>query len=151
MTKPIEFVAASRRVREILEAYDQSNRLMIDQVYGQLSPTLDDFYEERLTVLFPDAAEDGAPDPQPTITLTRVIPAGPTRLARNLGSVFPLQGVVGIVLEALACAPAGTAGHSLHVRLRGGVARLAPKQFRGSQTIMVMVMPDQIDVETVLA
>lgn len=55
MTKPIEFVAASRRVREILEAYDQSNRLMIDQVYGQLSPTLDDFYEERLTVLFPDA------------------------------------------------------------------------------------------------
>jgi hypothetical protein len=58
---------------------------------------------------------------------------------------------VGIVLEALACAPAGTAGHSLHGRLRGGVARLAPKQFRGSQTIMVMVMPDQIDVETVLA
>jgi hypothetical protein len=55
------------------------------------------------------------------------------------------------VLEALSFAPAGTAGHSLHERLRDGAARLAPKQFRGSQTIMVMVMPDQIDVETVLA
>lgn len=151
MTKPIELETAAHRVREILDAYDQSNRLMIDQVYGQLSPTLDDFYQERLTVLFPDPGDEGAPDPQPTITLTRVIPAGPTRLARNLGSVFPLREVTGIVLDALASAPAGTAAHALHGRLRDGIARLAPRQFRGSQTIMVMVVPDQIDVETVLA
>ncbi len=151
MTKPMELVAASRRVREILEAYDQSNRLLIDQVYGQLSPTLDDFYDERLTILFPDPDGLGSPDPQPTITLTRVIPAGPTRLARNLGSVFPLREVVGIVVAALASAPAGTAGHVLHGRLRDGMARLAPRQFRGSQTIILVIIPDQIDVETVLA
>lgn len=151
MTTPIEILSAARRIREILDAYDQSNRLMIDQVYGQLSPTLDDFYEERLTVLFPDPGEHDGPDPQPTITLTRVIPAGPTRLARNLGSAFPLRDVTGIVVQALASAHPGTAGHALHGRLRDGVARLAPRQFRGSQTIMLMVIPDQIDVETVLA
>lgn len=151
MTTPNEIVTAARRIREILDAYDQSNRLMIDQVYGQLSPTLDDFYDERLTVLFPDPGEHDAPDPQPTITLTRVIPAGPTRLARNLGSVFPLRQVTGIVSEALASAQSGTTGHAVHRRLRDGVARLAPRQFRGSQTIILVVIPDQIDVETVLA
>src|SRR5262249_38070172 len=48
-------------LRALLRAYDLANRLAIDTVYAQFSPTLDDFYAEDLGLAF-DPRADAAGD-----------------------------------------------------------------------------------------
>ena len=44
---------AALALQALLQAYDLANRLAIDTVYAQFSPTLDDFYAEDLRLVFP--------------------------------------------------------------------------------------------------
>lgn len=91
-------------LQAILDRYDHDNRVMIDQVYGQLSPTLDDFYDERLSITFPKGRPvEDSPTVTPHLTLTRVIPAGgPTRIAENQGAPFPIAEFRAIAVRACA-------------------------------------------------
>ena len=144
---------ARAALRAILDQYDHDNRVMIDQVYGQLSPTLDDFYDERLTVAFPK----GRPGPgvatvSPHLTLTRVIPAGgPTRVAENEGAPFPIATVQGLVARAATDPSAPAILRDLAAQLASGLTWLAPRQVGRSQKVVVRVIPGSADVETILS
>ena len=140
-------------LRAILDRYDHDNRVMIDQVYGQLSPTLDDFYDERLTIAFPKGRPVAdEPTVTPHLTLTRVIPAGgPTRIAENHGAPFPIAEVRAIA-ERIAADPTATdAIRDLAARLASGAAWLAPRQVGRSQKVVVRVLPAGEDLSVILA
>lgn len=151
----MEGALADARVtlRVILDQYDHDNRVMIDQVYGQLSPTLDDFYDERLTIAFPTGQPSaGAEAIAPHLTLTRVIPAGgPTRIAENTGAPFPIAAVQGLVAQAALDPNAPASLRDLAAQLASGAAWLAPRQVGRSQKVVVRVIPGSADVEAMLA
>jgi hypothetical protein len=139
----------------LLARYDHDNRVMIDQVYGQLSPTLDDFYDERLVIAFPKGpTESRAPLSlvTPRLTLTRVIPAGgPTRIAENEGAPFPLALVRAIVRDAARATDAGDSVRTLAARLLSGEAWVAPRQVGRLQRVVVRVFPGGANLTDVLA
>lgn len=151
----MEGALADARVtlRVILDQYDHDNRVMIDQVYGQLSPTLDDFYDERLMIAFPKGRPSaGAEAIAPHLTLTRVIPAGgPTRIAENTGAPFPIAAVQGLVAQAALDPNAPAPLRDLAAQLASGAAWLAPRQVGRSQKVVVRVIPGSADVESMLA
>jgi hypothetical protein len=137
----------------ILNRYDHDNRVMIDQVYGQLSPTLDDFYDERLTISFPTGRRDATDAPvTPHLTLTRVLPAGgPTRRAENQGAPFPIAQVHSFVAHAATDPSSSDVVRNLAARLLSGEAWLAPRQVGRSQKVVVRVLPGGEDLVALLA
>lgn len=145
--------SALRALRAVLDRYDHDNRVLIDQVYGQLSPTLDDFYDERLTIAFSKGRPTtNEPTVTPHLTLTRVIPAGgPTRIAENVGAPFPIAEVRGIVDRAAADPASHASVRDLAARLVSGEAWLAPRQVGRSQKVVVRVLPAGEDLSVILA
>lgn len=152
-----DFARACASLQALMDRYDHDNRVMIDQVYGQLSPTLDDFYDERLRIAFPARQALEAPrllgaTVTPHLTLTRVIPAGgPTRIAENAGAPFPLAEVHAFVRAAARAADAPDAVRALAARLESGEAWLAPRQVGRSQRVVVRVLPSGEALPTILA
>jgi hypothetical protein len=144
---------ARAALRAILDQYDHDNRVMIDQVYGQLSPTLDDFYDERLTIAFPKRRPvAGDPAIMPHLTLTRVIPAGgPTRIAENNGAPFPIDAVQGLVAQAATDPNAPATLRDLAAQLASGEAWLAPRQVGRSQKVVVRVIPGSAELLAILS
>ena len=94
---------AAGALRDLLERYDRDNRLAIDTVYAQFSPTLDDFYHEALTVVFPEPAGAGVPaaEVSPEITLTRTVPGQEPKSVRGAGAPFPLARAAALAAAAL--------------------------------------------------
>ncbi len=138
---------ARAALRVVLDQYDHDNRVLIDQVYGQLSPTLDDFYEERLTIAFPPGPPaPGSVDIAPTLKLVRVIPVGPVREAANLGAPFPIGEVTAIINGAATDPDAPSALGDLAARLAAGSAWLAPRQVGRTQRVVVRAMPGGDDI-----
>lgn len=141
---------ARASLRALLDRYDHDNRVMVDQVYGQLSPTLDDFYDERLTIAFPRGRVASTDVVTPTISLVRVIPSGPTRRADNLGAPFPVFEASALVSLAAADPSAPEPVRNLASRLDHGAAWLAPRQVGRTQRVAVLVMPSGEDLASLL-
>jgi hypothetical protein len=139
--------AARAALRRLLLAYDHANRLAIDAVYAQFSPTLDDFYAEALRLELGAEARGEVPV---EIVLTRTVPGQAPASVRGSGAPFPLAAAAGLVRRALAAAPAGEAG-ALAERLRRGEAQLRPRQVGGSQVVTLVVEPDGADLPALLA
>jgi hypothetical protein len=127
---------AAGALRDLLERYDRDNRLAIDAVYAQFSPTLDDFYHEALTVDFPDRGEGGDPGPEvsPEITLTRTVPGQEPKSVRGAGAPFPLARAAALAAAALG---------------RDGL-RLRPRQVGRSQRVALLLEPEGTDVTAAL-
>ena len=127
---------AAGALRDLLERYDRDNRLAIDTVYAQFSPTLDDFYHEALTVVFPEPAVAGGPaaEVRPEITLTRTVPGQEPKSVRGAGAPFPLARAAALAAAALG---------------RDGL-RLRPRQVGRGQRVALLVEPEGTDVASVL-
>jgi len=135
----------------LLEAYDRANRLEIDSVYAQFSPTLDDFYLEELVVIFPAPPGSSLPDDvRPEIVLTRTVPGQQPRSVRAPGAAFPLSEATRLAHAALAETRAESAEVTLS-RLRQGLLRLWPVQLPRTQLVQLRVLPDGGDVLALLA
>jgi hypothetical protein len=123
---------AGAALRDLLEGYDLANRLAIDVVYAQFSPTLDDFYHEHLALVFPErAGADG--DVVPEIVLTRTVPGQEPKSVRGAGAPFPLARAAGLAAA-----------------LGRDAARLRPHQVGRSQRVALRLEPDGTDVATLL-
>jgi len=133
-----------------LEEYDRANRLEIDAVYAQFSPTLDDFYLETLHIDFPDnPPAAGTPETlRPEITLTRTVPGLQPKSVRAPGAAFPLRRCVDLAHRAVAHTPDGgpqaTAGHL--ARLLSGEAWLVPVQVPRTQEVRLQLRPCDEDL-----
>jgi hypothetical protein len=117
----------------LLREYDRANRLAIDVVYAQFSPTLDDFYAESLRLEFPVQA-DALGEVGPEIVLTRTVPGQEPKSVRGAGAPFPLHRARALLEAALARSP-------LSVR---------PRQVGGSQRVALYLEPEGIDVTGLL-
>jgi hypothetical protein len=124
---------AAAALRDLLGRYDLANRLAIDVVYAQFSPTLDDFYHEDLAVVFPDRAGAGG-DVRPEIVLTRTVPGQDPKSVRGAGAPFPLARATALAAAALGRAP----------------LRLFPRQVGRSQRVALLLEPEGTDVVTLL-
>jgi hypothetical protein len=123
--------AAADDLRRLLVEYDRENRLKIDAVYAQFSPTLDDFYAEDLRLVFP-AEADARGELRPEIVLTRTVPGQPPKSVRGPGAPFPLARAAALVAA-----------------MRGDAAppRLAVRQSGRSQAVRLIVEETGEDVE----
>ena len=124
---------AARALRALLQAYDLANRLAIDTVYAQFSPTLDDFYAEDLRLVFPPHG-DSREEVRPEIVLTRTVPGQEPKSVRGPGAPFPLA-------QAARLAGAVTG--------RGAV-RVRPGQVGGGQTVSLFLEPEGTDLAGML-
>ena len=125
--------AAGATLRDLLERYDLANRLAIDVVYAQFSPTLDDFYHEHLALVFPERA-GGDGDVVPEIVLTRTVPGQEAKSVRGAGAPFPLTRAATLAAAALG----------------RDTARLRPHQVGGSQRVALRLEPEGTDVAALL-
>ena len=143
---------AADELRALLDAYDRANRLAIDAVYAQFSPTLDDYYQEELEVVFPaPAAMDVVSDElRPEIVLTRTVPGQAPKTVHGVGAAFPLARAAALAHAALVEARAGDAD-DLHTRLDRGSARLWPVQVPRTQLVQLRVRPDGVDLLSFLS
>jgi hypothetical protein len=139
---------ALRELEDLLAAYDRANRLVIDAVYAQFSPTLDDFYAEELRIEFPD--DRSMETPAPEIVLTRTVPGLDPRLVRGRGAPFPLGRAKALVCAALA-ATARPAACDVLARIEAGGAWLVPAQEGCSQVVRLRLMPDSRDALALVA
>ncbi|MBI3970449.1 MAG: hypothetical protein HY332_04090 [Chloroflexi bacterium] len=128
----------------LLDAYDRANRLEIDAVYAQLSPTLDDYYAEELRLVFPQY-QQGIDEVRPEIVLTRTIPGLVTRAAHAPGAPFPLARAAALVRQSLAGSSDERARRLLE-RLTHGEAWLAARQRDRTQAVYLAVEPEGRDV-----
>jgi hypothetical protein len=137
-------------LQRLLQEYDRANRLEIDAVYAQFSPTLDDYYAEDLRIVFPERPDTDLPEVRPEIVLTRTVPGHQPRTVRAPGAPFPLfqawEYVCGAALEA----PRGR-GEALWRRIDGGQVWPQPRQVGRTQQVQLALMPDDRDVLAVLA
>jgi hypothetical protein len=135
--------AALAALSQLLQAYDLANRIEIDSLYAQFSPTLDDFYAETLRIDFPDVC--GAPgavseEVRPDLTLTRTIAGLEPKSVRSTGAAFPLARAAALVWQALAESSTVTAG-DLATALASGAAWLCPAQLGRSQVVELLLEP----------
>jgi hypothetical protein len=133
-------------LRALLQAYDRANRLAIDTVYAQLSPTLDDYYDEDLRLVFPEGS-DAQGSTRPEIVLTRTVPGQEPKSVRGPGAPFPLARAATLVGAALVrgsrSGPDGWDG-------RHGPC-LRPRQVGRSQAVALYLEPEGIDVTALLS
>jgi hypothetical protein len=125
--------------------------LAIDAVYAQFSPTLDDFYAEDLRIVFPAPEELGkaADDVRPEIVLTRTVPSQVPKSVRGAGAAFPLAPAAALARAALAGARGGDAA-TVRARLDQGTARLWPVQAPRTQLVQLRIVPDGVDLLSLL-
>ena len=161
-------VEARRRLEALLAAYDHANRLAIDALYAQFSPTLDDFYAEELRIVFPPrhaTAASGAPGADgaaargetldagdrftPELILTRTVPGQEPKSVRSTGAPFPLAHACRLVRAALSDSPG--AGAAAATALNEGRAFLAPVQVLRTQRVVLHLVPGGTDVIGLLA
>jgi hypothetical protein len=127
-------------LRALLQAYDRANRLAIDTVYGQFSPTLDDYYDEDLRLVFPEGS-DSRGSPRPEIILTRTVPGQEPKSVRGAGAPFPLAQAAALVGDALGRGgPDGRHGPCLR-----------PRQVGRSQAVALYLEPEGTDVTVLLS
>jgi hypothetical protein len=141
-------------LRRLLDAYDRANRLEIDAVYAQFSPTLDDYYVEELRIDVPDVAA-GRPaaavpaEVRPEIVLTRTVPGLRSRSVRAPGAPFPLAQAYRLVQAALA-ASQSERGRALRAAVDGGSAWLALRQVPRTQRVRLLLEPGEADALALL-
>jgi hypothetical protein len=135
--------SAADGLRALLQDYDRADRLAIDAVYAQFSPTLDDYYAEDLLIAFAPRA-DAAGDVAAEIVLTRTVPGQEPKAVRGAGAPFPLRRAG--VLAARALAAAGERGAALRDGLASGRLRLRPRQVGRSQAVALVWEPAGGDV-----
>jgi hypothetical protein len=133
-------------LRTLLQAYDRANRLAIDTVYAQFSPTLDDYYDEDLRLVFPEGS-DAQGSPRPEIVLTRTVPGHEPKSVRGTGAPFPLAQAAALVGAAL--------GRDGRDGRGGGDGRhglcLRPRQVGRSQAVALYLEPEGTDVTVLLS
>jgi hypothetical protein len=130
---PAPAPGAARALRTLLQAYDLANRLAIDTVYAQFSPTLDDFYSESLRLIFPPHL--GSPDEvRPEIVLTRTVPGQEPKSVRGAGAPFPLAQATRLAGAAIGRNP----------------ARVRPGQVGGGQAVSLFLEPEGVDLAGML-
>ncbi|HEX2034396.1 MAG TPA: hypothetical protein VHS99_09445 [Chloroflexota bacterium] len=135
-------------LQRLLAAYDRENRLAIDAVYAQFSPTLDDFYLEELRLVF--APEPDAQGMLPVeVVLTRTVPGLEPRTVRGAGAAFPLRRAAACFAGALRELPGGR-GEPLLARLRDGQAWLVARQVGQTQAVALVLEPEGRDALALL-
>ncbi|MGH2353826.1 MAG: hypothetical protein ACRDJN_19650 [Chloroflexota bacterium] len=133
----------------LLADYDRANRLAIDAVYAQFSPTLDDFYAEELRLEIGDTVDAGGELPV-EIALTRTVPGTESKTVRGDGVPFPLARAGAVFSSALADAPAER-GNRLQQRYDRGLVWLRPRQAGRTQGVALALEPDGQEVLALLA
>ena len=137
----------------LLEEYDRANRLEIDALYAQFSPTLDDYYAEELRIAFPaeqHTLSAAGETIRPDLLLTRTVPGQEPRSVHAQGAPFPLARARALVSQALA---AGSNGQNQATwrQLAAGTAWLRPVQAGRSQLVRLLVEPQGKDVAALVA
>ena len=142
-------VTALEALRRLLDDYDRDNRLRIDAVYAQFSPTLDEYYAEELRVEFPNLllSGDSGDGIRPELTLTRTVPGSEPRSVSGAGAPFPLARARTLVGRAAADTPEGAA---LVDGIHGGLVWLQARQVGRSQVVQLVLQPAGDDVLDVL-
>jgi len=138
-------------LRVLLQEYDRANRLEIDAVYAQFSPTLDDYYAEELRIEFPRNEQDlyrGA-EVRPELALTRTVPGHEPRSVHAPGAPFPLERAWELFGNAVACAPV-TRGQDMWERVDADLVWLRPEQVGHTQAVRLVLEPDGSDALEIL-
>jgi hypothetical protein len=140
-----------RSLAALLADYDQANRIAIDSLYAQFSPTLDDFYAETLRITFPVervALDRLGNDVRPDLLLTRTVPGFESKSVRAQGAPFPLARARALAEQALA--GQRTESSALVAQLGQRQAFLRPAQIGGSQVVRLIIEPGGDDVLALL-
>jgi hypothetical protein len=124
----------------LLAAYDLASRLEIDAVYAQFSPTLDDYYDEELRLVFPAAGhDDDVGDLRPEVILTRTVPGLPAKSVRAPGAPFPLGRAM--VLATAALRRGDPQARRVAQALAAGAMRLVVRQAGRTQAVELALEP----------
>ena len=131
--------------------YDLANRLAIDAVYAQFSPTLDDYYAEELRIEFPKSKRNlhGQAEVRPDLVLTRTVPGQEPRSVHAPGAPFLLARAGELLASAMASVP-DARGVDTRARVGRGLAWLRPEQVGRSQTVRLVLEPGGRDVQALL-